>query len=853
MIDLQQKSSKHSGALAPVSFTACTHCGLEVPPLRRSSASSEQFCCGGCEQVHRTITQAGLGDYYAVRREFIGAGEAEPAQHRGGDFEAFERPGFLSEYVRVNAAGVAQVEFLLEGVRCAACVWLVEKLPQLVPGVLEARLRLKESQVSVDYDPAQVGPAAIARALDALGYPPHPAREDAKQAMHRAEERRRLVRLGIAGACAGNAMLVSLALYSGSAEYSVASGDMEAGHGALFRWVGLGLAWIALLIPGREFFKSAWAALKARTPNLDVPIALALGAGGLAGTAQTISGTGEAYFDSLTALVFLLLVGRYVQFRQQRWARQAVDRAQAFTVFSCRLVEGDREVEVPVDEVLVGNLIRVGTGEVIAADGVVETGAGSIDEALLSGESEPVQVGPGDLVHAGTRNLGGSLWIRVEAVGAHSRVGKVVALVERGLAEKAPIQQLTDRAAIYFVGAVCLAALWTFAVWSQRAGWAVAVEHTVALLIVACPCALGLATPLTLAVAVGRAAKQGFLVKNAGVFEALAKGGELVLDKTGTLTDGAPSLVRWTGDRHWVGHLAALEAQSKHPIGRALAQEFADDVPEGARVEDVVERMDGGVSGRVCGVDLRVGSPKYLLNHGVDFGAARGDLAELLALGHTVVGLAVEEAFVGWAALRDQLRPEAAPTLERLIELGFSPEVLSGDAPEVVARIESELGGLLVRARGGVDPEGKHAAVRELRRERVPVVMVGDGINDAAALAAADVGISVHGGAEASLVAADVHLSKPGLGGLVLLVELARRTVRTIRLNLALSLLYNASFVVLAAGGHIHPLLAAVLMPISSASVLALALFSLHVRPRRGRRASLAPISPVAPEVRPCP
>jgi Cu2+-exporting ATPase len=835
-----------SGVAASAS---CTHCGLDVPPLRRDPARTEQFCCGGCEQVHRTITEAGLGDYYAVRREFIGADEAEPAQHQGGDFEAFERPGFLAEYVRVNEAGVARVEFLLEGVRCAACVWLVEKLPQLLSGVLEARLRLKESQVSVDYDPQQVGPAAIARALDGLGYPPHPAREDAKQALHRAEERRRLVRLGIAGACAGNAMLVSLALYSGSAEYEIASGDLAAEHGALFRWVGLALAWIALLIPGREFFQSAWAALRARTPNLDVPIALALGVGGIAGTLQTVSGTGEAYFDSLTALVFLLLVGRYVQFRQQRWARAAVDRAQAFTVFSCRLVDGDREVEVPVDEVLVGNLIRVGTGEVIAADGVVESGAGSVDEALLSGESEPVRVAPGDLVHAGTRNLGESLFVRVEAVGAHSRVGKVIALVERGLAEKAPIQQLTDRAAIWFVGAVCLAALWTFAVWSQRAGWAVAVEHTVALLIVACPCALGLATPLTLAVAVGRAAKQGFLVKNAGVFESLAKGGELVLDKTGTLTDGAPSLVRWTGDRRWVGHLAALESQSKHPVGRALAAEFANDVPAGARVEDVVERLDGGVSGRVCGVELRVGSPKYLRRHAVDFEEGAGDLAELLALGHTVVGLAVEGRFCGWAALRDQLRPEAAATLERLIELGLAPEVLSGDAPEVVARIEAELGGLLERARGGVDPEGKHAAVRELRRERVPVVMVGDGINDAAALAVADVGISVHGGAEASLVAADVHLSKPGLGGLVPLVELARRTVRTIHLNLALSLLYNASFVVLAAGGHIHPLLAAILMPVSSASVLALALFSLHVRkPRRDRAPRTS-----SPEALPCP
>ncbi|MEM9802571.1 MAG: heavy metal translocating P-type ATPase metal-binding domain-containing protein, partial [Planctomycetota bacterium] len=526
----------------------CSHCGLDVPAGLVEEGASEQFCCGGCRIVHQTLRATGLGDdYYQLRSQFEERSSLEPARATGRSYDAFDREAFQSRYVRTRSGadgepGLAEVDLLLEGVRCAACVWLVERLPRLLDGVVEVRLRMRDARVTVIYDPERATLSAIARELDALGYPAHPPGSDESQALARRAERGHLVRMGIAGVCAGNAMLVAFALYSGR------EGGLEESHAALFRWVGLALGWIAILGPGRTFLRGAWAALRTGTGHLDLPIAIALVAGGLAGTWNTVTGRGEAYFDSLTVLVFLLLVGRYVQARQQRWASDAVELTRALTPASCRVVrDGERTEEVTLEELSAGDLVEVRPGEPFPADGTIESGATRVDRALLSGEAEPVAVAEGDAVHAGCQNVAQPVRVRVAEVGSSSRVGRLMGLVEEGLAHKPPIERLTDRIAGVFVVVVCGLGLACFLLWLLRADLATAIDHTVALLIVACPCALGLATPLTLAVAVGRAARSGLLVKDAAVFERIVRGGRLVLDKTGTLTHGAPRVVEWRG------------------------------------------------------------------------------------------------------------------------------------------------------------------------------------------------------------------------------------------------------------------------------------------------------------------
>jgi len=803
---------------------ACAHCGLPVPAGLIEPGDAHQFCCAGCRTVFDTLRSCGLEDYYRMREALAPDADVPRPPTTGRGYEAFDTAEFAGAHVRRDSDGTAHIDLLLQGVHCAACVWLVERLPRVAPGVIEARLNLRDARVAVTYVPQRVRLSHIARTLDRLGYPPHPARADVARELARADERRQLVRIGVAGACAGNTMLLALAMYAGMFE------GIEPQHLALLRWASLGIGLTALIWPGRVFFRGAWAALRTRTGNLDLPIALALGVGGAAGLYNTVAGVGDLYFDSLSVLVFLLLVGRYVQARQQRWARGAVDLTRALTPDVAHRVgpDGQATEEVTLDALRVGDTVAVRSGDLVPADGVVVHGQSTIDRALLTGEAVPEAVAVGDTVHAGTQNVGGLLRVRVEAVGTATRVGRLMALVERGLAHKPPIVRFADRVGGVFVCVVSAVAAACFVFWAWRSGVDTAVTRTVAVLIVACPCALGLATPLTLALAVGRAARRKVLVKDAAALEKLARGGRLLLDKTGTLTRGRPTLTHWHGPDQLRAVVAAAQRHSRHPIGTALREQLVIDTPgQPAVVHDITERHDGGVTATWKGRVLRIGSPTFMGRAGAEAPAPLAQQrTELERAGHTVVYIALDREVLALAALSDAPHPGAAQDIDGLRRLGWSPGIVSGDNAPAVTRVAQQVGIDPADAAGGVDPEGKLGVVRDAAAHG-PVVMVGDGVNDAAALATADVGIAVHGGAEASLAAADVHIAEPGTAPLVELVALSRCTMRTIRRNLAVSLGYNAVAVGLACAGFIGPLAAAVIMPASSATVLAVAAWSM--------------------------
>lgn len=817
---------------------ACAHCGLPVPPALRTNDGSPSFCCNGCRAVFETLAELGLDGYYALRENLSRGEERRPASAPAASHAVFDRETFTSAHVVTRSDGLCEVTFQLDGVHCAACVWLVERLPRVLPGAVESRLRLSDAVARVVFDPARVAVSRIASALDRLGYAPHPVRGTDRRERDRQISRDRLVRLGVAGACAGNTMLLAFALYAGEAD------TLEPEFEQLFRWSSLLVAAVSFVWPAREFFRGALAALRTRTPNVDLPIAMALGAGAIAGLVNTLRGSGELYFDSLCVLVFLLLVGRHVQHRQQRWARDAVDLTRSLVPLAVRVKRGDDFEEIATEELVVGDVVHVPSGGIVPADGVVESGAASVDEALLSGESAPIEVRVGSNVHAGARVCDAPLVVRATAVGSDARIGRLMAVVEDGLASKPPLVRFLDRVAGVFVVVLSLAGLATFALWWSLADLATAVDHTVALLIVACPCALGLATPLALAVAVGKAAKLGLLVKDAAALERLSTKGRMVLDKTGTLTTGRHTLVEWSGDPELARAVVALERRSQHPIARALAAGLAarfqlEPAPAG-EASDVVERHDGGISGAFDGRTVAVGSPRWFRAAGCDVPSEIAASAhDFEARGHTVVLAARDGRVVGLAALLDAARDGAREALDRLRASGFTLEICSGDAAGPVNAVGEPLGFAAADVRAAVDPEGKLARVHELRAEGAHVVMVGDGVNDAAALAAADVGIAVHGGAETSLAAADVHVARAGLDPLLDLVALARRTMNTIRLLLALSLAYNLVFGALAMAGRVDALVAAIVMPVGSATVLAVALISIG-RPLRARHAAAA-------------
>ncbi|MCC6675832.1 MAG: heavy metal translocating P-type ATPase [Phycisphaerales bacterium] len=815
-----------SAAPSAAEQVLCSHCSLPVPPGLVIADSPLQFCCHGCSTAYEVIHSCGLDRYYALRESSDRAPTA--ARTTGRRYAEFDDPAFLELYARRGPAAPPSIELFLEGVHCAACVWLVEKLPQIVPGVIEARLDLRRAIVRLTWDDRAAALSRIAGVLDSLGYAPHPARQlNARQA-RRVEDRRALIRIGVAGACAGNVMLLAIALYAGVFD------AMESQYHHFFRWVSMLLSLVSLAGPGSVFFRGAIAALRTRTLHLDVPIAVGLLAGAVWGVLNTIAGWGEIYFDSLSVLVFALLVGRFIQARQQRWASDAVELLFSLTPTSARLVEGESAREVPIETLKAGDLVEVRAGDSFPADGIITTGRSQVDQSLLTGESRPVTVGEGDAVSAGAVNLSGLLRFRVEAAGEQTRVARLMRMVEEGSARKAPIVRLADRIAGWFVAGMLVLAAITAAVWWSTSP-AKAIDNAVALLIVTCPCALGLATPLAIAVTVGRGAGRGILIKGGDAVERLARPGTIYLDKTGTITEGRMSLVRWFGDDDVRPLVAEIERHSSHPIARALVEALSDDRNSKPKTGDITA-YSSGLEGVIDGRAVLIGSSAFIRTRLAHRPAWLDDAeARATADALTPVLIAVDGEIRAVAAVGDAVRPDARASIDRLHQLGWRVGILSGDHPAVVSAVARQLG--VEDARGGMAPEDKLSVVAESAKAG-PVVMVGDGVNDAAALSAAGVGIAVHRGAEASLSAADVSLSRPGLGPIVELISASRRTLNVIYRNLAASLFYNGLAAALAITGVINPLIAAILMPASSLTVLTLSFKSRTFGPAMNQEGS---------------
>jgi Cu2+-exporting ATPase len=794
--------------VAPTLQVGCAHCGQAVDVDAGALPGELSFCCSGCRSVYAVLHDAGLEDYYRYRDATSGP----PARESSGrSYAELDDPEFVARHCRSRADGHLGTELYLEGVHCAACVWLVEKVPTLLSGVAEARLDVSRGIVRLEWDPRTVPLSRIAREIERLGYPCHPISGLNREAVWRRRDRALLMKVGVAGAAAGNAMLLAVALYIGAFD------GIEAQWSQLFRWGSALVALPAILYCASVFYRGALAAVRTMTPHMDLPVAAGILVGTGSGLLNTIRGRGEIYFDTITMLVFLLLVGRLLQERAQRRADNVAEHLQALSPATARLVDGRTVREVPVDAVQVGAVVEIRAGEHVPVDGIVVEGSSSIDTSLLTGESLPEGVTVGRVVHAGAINLTDRLLVRAECAGQETRLARLVRNIEDVRVRRAPIVVAANELSGYFVVIVLALAAVTFAVFVRR-NLDVAVARTVALLVVTCPCALALATPLAISASLARAAERGLLVKGGQYLEALARPGLIVFDKTGTLTLGKLEVVDYSGDEAAQPFMAAAESGSAHPIARALCKAFASDGHW--RAESMQETLGSGIDALVSGKRVVVGSAPFV--------TARSSmcpewvemkLSQISNQGHTPVLVAIDGEVRGVAALGDPVRDDATSSLEALRGLGYRLAVLSGDQPAVVRAVVARIGVPFEEVVGGASPESKLAFI-EARVRSGPVFMVGDGVNDAAALTAATVGIAVHGGAEASLAAADIFATRTGLAPIVELVHGARRTLRVIRGSLARSLAYNLAVGTLAATGLVGPLMAALLMPLSSLTVV---------------------------------
>lgn len=796
----------------------CFHCGLAITTGSEYqtliSGQRRNFCCFGCQSVCTAIFEAGLEGYYQRTPDGQLLG---PPPELPKDVEMYDLEEVQQDFTSCNK-DERDIHLLVDGIHCAACVWLIERGLHREPGVLSAEVNLAGKRVHLRWNSKETKLSDLIRALSRIGYSAVPYdRATAEGAISKAN-RALLYRVFFAGFAAMNMMWIAIALYSGANKDEFRD---------FFHWMGLILATPTLLYSGYPFVRGAIGGLRGRHLTMDLPIVIGLSVTYAYSVYVTLTANrqGEVYFDTVTNLTFVILIGRYLEgmFRQQ--AVSATKRLMELQPRVALVVRDGREQIMPIRGVMPGDHVLIKPGYAVPVDGVVLSGHSAVVESMLSGESRPLDKKEGDMVTAGTTNTSGVLMVEVRARYQDSTLSRIIRLVEDAQASKAPIQRVADQIVPWFVLITLLCAASTFFFWS-RFDFEIALMAATSVLIITCPCALGMATPMSIAVASGLGAKHGILVKNGLVLETLSKATHFVFDKTGTLTEGKMSVsevicVPGEDREEAIRLTAAAERYSEHGIAGALTA-FADfhDVFYADRVvEDFKSTPGMGVSARVSGKEVLIGNAKYLLFQGVNVDDMLHHRASELEMdAKSCVYLALNGRHVAIFAIADQLRQGALELINALYKEGIAITLLSGDRRPVAEAVARQLGVINIVAE--VLPQDKDRVIQELQHRGDIVVMVGDGINDAPALIRSNIGIALGSGTDVSVDSADIVLMQNDLRKVLHAVRLSRRTLRTIKQNIGLSFVYNIIMVPLAMMARVSPLVAAITMPISSLVVI---------------------------------
>lgn len=781
-------------------LTGCFHCGLPLPApaaqrwQARVNGVEQDMCCPGCAAAAQAIADAGCADYYATRAGF------------GTRVEIADAP----ELALVDAAGnTGEGAFTVEGIRCAACVWLIERRVAALPGVLEATLNVSTARLRVRWEPALCAPSAILRALRGIGYSAYPF-DARRHGEHLARERKTLFRqLFVAGLAMMQVMMYAVPVYLAT------DGTMDADMRALMGWASFLLTLPAVLYSARPFFAGAWRDLRRGLPGMDVPVALGIGAAFIGSTVALLRGEGALWFDSVTMFIFLLLGSRYLELDARRRAAGALAALQdALPASAQRLPDYPhaRATEMVAAAALrTGDIVLVAPGAAVPADGLILEGETEADLALLTGESAARRMGPGDTLPGGAVNVAQAVILRVTAAAGASTLAQLVRLVEQAGQGKPAVALWADRVAAWSVAALLVLTVLVYAGWSL-VDPARALPAAIAVLVVTCPCALSLATPTALAAATNSLLRRGVLAVSPHTLETFERATHIVFDKTGTLTLGRPRL-RAT---HLFGALdadavlaraAALEAGNAHPLAEAIRSAATCAAP----AADIRYEPGQGIEGSIDGECYRLGSDAFVA-------ALAGSAPPAAGAGTLWLGSAGS-----WLArfdIADALRPEARELVRRFEAAGKQVVLLSGDAAPAAAAVAAQLGIAPGMAFGGRLPQDKLDVVRRLQAGGAVVAMVGDGVNDAAVLRGADVSFAMGSGAALAQLHADGVLLGDSLNPLLDAAATAKRTLRVIRQNLGWATAYNLVAIPAAASGLLNPWLSSIGMAASSAIVV---------------------------------
>ena len=793
------------------SDSACFHCDLPVPKgldLSVNISGAEQpMCCVGCQAVAQAIIDSGLEQYYKNRTVEAQQGKALiPDELR--ELEVFNHPAIQQSFVHSEGEHVKEAALILEGITCAACVWLNEQHLRKQHGIISVEVNYTTQRANVRWDQRETQLSHILEAIRLIGYEAHPYDPNRRQVLVEAQRKDILTRLGVAGIFGMQVMGLAVSLYFDD-------GTMSASIRGLLQRISLLLTLPVLFYAAKPFFRSALTDFRNRRFGMDTPVAIGITLAFVASVYGVITQTGEIYFDSVCMFTFFLLGARYLELAARRRAADAADLvSQATPTLANRLDDAGNSDRIPAVELQIGDHALVHPGDPIPADGIIISGVSSVDESILTGESLPRSRHIGERVIGGSINVESSLTIEITETGADTVLSGIQRLLDKAQTAKPAIAQFADRIAGWFVLFILALASTTALYWFnvQPEHW---LAPTIAVLIVSCPCALSLATPAAITAGIGQLMKNGVVISQRTALEALPQIQHFFFDKTGTLTQGELSLevTQIVNQDYATTHrdyASALEAHSEHSIAHVFT-DFASPY----RAMAVINQPGGGLSGTIDGALWAIGKPEYVAE--ITAHPLPNDIAIQLE-GYTAVILANANGVVAAYGLSDRLRDDADALITWLHRRGVKTTLLTGDNVSAADHVGSQLG--LDKVIAGQSPSQKLEAIRASQQIGSRIAMVGDGVNDAAVLGAADVSFAMAGAAPLAVAGSDVLLLTPKLISIKTAILTASKTLRIIKQNLFWALLYNFTAIPAAAMGYVPPWAAAIGMSLSSLIVV---------------------------------
>lgn len=807
--------------------SSCFHCGLPCPDkvsyTVKITGKSRDMCCPGCEAVAQAIVDNGLDDYYKYRTEkSITADNLVPDELE--QLQLYDNSKLQNQFVSSSSAHpeIKNASLILEGIVCAACVWLNEQHVSKLHGVKSFSINYSTQRARISWDENKINLSDVLQSISSIGYRAHPFDPGRQEAVQKKERQSALIRLSVAGLGAMQVMMLAIALYAG--DYSGIDEDLK----LFFRWVSALIATPVVFYSARTFFVGAWRDLKRKNLGMDVPVALAIGGAYAASCWATLNQSGQVYFDSVTMFTFFLLMGRFLELRARQRSSEVADAlVKLLPIMATKIVKDGFE-QIIVNDLKINDHVRVKPGETIPADGTIIEGKTSIDESLVTGESYPLTRVQNESVIGGTVNIESPIIVQITKIGEETVLAGIQRLLDRAQTEKPRIALLADKVASIFVGVILVIALGVGLVWwqidSDRAFWIV-----LSMLVVTCPCALSLATPAAMTAATGALTRLGMLVTHAHALETLAKVDTFVFDKTGTLTQGHLALKETTligeySKKECERIAMSLEQASEHPIAKAFQHLDVDYLG----TKNIHTEVSEGVEAVIDNIRYRIGKRGWVGNiveselHETEYDSQEKNI-------QSQVYLANENQWLAIFHLEDKIRDDANTMISKLKHLGIHSILLSGDQESVVASTATILN--IQTAYSGQSPDNKLSVIKKLQEQKHIVAMMGDGVNDAPVLAAAQVSIAMGSGTQLAQASSDMVLLSENLNHLAQSVVHARKTISIVKQNLSWAVIYNLTALPLAALGYIAPWLAAIGMSASSLFVVLNALRLMAVAP----------------------